>query len=142
MNDDKQYPELLAQLRANCDEIIGRDGLNHGGKHVDRIGNVGASEGPSGLTVGREEVAIALEPEIATDWILRKGTMTSTQRLSDAPLTAALDGATMPRFQDGIGYEAILEKYRAELPFNIYSKLIKTSARGKLSSLRLFVSNG
>ena len=40
------------------------------------------------------------------------------------------------------GYEAILEKYRAELPFNIYSKLIKTSARGKLNSLRLFVSNG
>ena len=40
------------------------------------------------------------------------------------------------------GYEAILEKYRAELPFNIYSKLIKTSARGKLNGLRLFVSNG
>lgn len=40
------------------------------------------------------------------------------------------------------GYESILEKYRAELPFNIYSKLIKTSAHGKLTALRQFVSNG
>lgn len=40
------------------------------------------------------------------------------------------------------GYEAILEKYRVELPFNIYYKLIKTSARGKLDGLRLFVRNG
>lgn len=40
------------------------------------------------------------------------------------------------------GYEAILEKYRSELPFNIYSKLIKTSAHGKLTALRQFVSNG
>lgn len=32
------------------------------------------------------------------------------------------------------GYESILEKYRAELPFNIYSKLIKTSAHGKLTA--------
>lgn len=40
------------------------------------------------------------------------------------------------------GYEAILEKYRAELPINIFSKLIKTSTRGKLTALRQFVSNG
>jgi abortive infection bacteriophage resistance protein len=40
------------------------------------------------------------------------------------------------------GYGAILEKYRAELPFRIYSKLIKTSAHGKLIALRQFVSNG
>lgn len=40
------------------------------------------------------------------------------------------------------GYESILEKYRAELPFIIYSKLIKTSAHGKLTALRQFVSNG
>lgn len=40
------------------------------------------------------------------------------------------------------GYEAVLEKYRSELPFNIYSKLIKTTARGKLIALRRFVSNG
>ena len=40
------------------------------------------------------------------------------------------------------GYEGILEKYRAELPFNIYSKLIKTTAHGKLTALRQFVSNG
>lgn len=40
------------------------------------------------------------------------------------------------------GYESILEKYRAELPFIIYSKLIKTSALGKLTALRQFVSNG
>lgn len=40
------------------------------------------------------------------------------------------------------GYESILKKYRAELPFIIYSKLIKTSAHGKLTALRQFVSNG
>lgn len=40
------------------------------------------------------------------------------------------------------GYESILEKYRAELPFNIYSKLIKTSAHGKVTALRQFVSDG
>ena len=39
------------------------------------------------------------------------------------------------------GYEAILERYRSELPINIYSKLIKTSTRGKLTALRQFVSN-
>lgn len=39
------------------------------------------------------------------------------------------------------GYEAILEKYRAELPFGIYSKLIKTTAHGKLTALRQFVGN-
>lgn len=53
------------------------------------------------MTVGREEAAIVLESEIATDRILRKGTMTAMQSLSDAPLTATLDGATIPRFQDG-----------------------------------------
>jgi transposase-like protein len=53
------------------------------------------------LTVGREEAAIVLESEIATDRILRKGTMTAMQSLSDAPLAATLAGATMPRFQDG-----------------------------------------
>lgn len=40
------------------------------------------------------------------------------------------------------GYETIIERYRAELPFNIYSKLIKTNARGKLAAARQFVSNG
>lgn len=40
------------------------------------------------------------------------------------------------------GYEAVLEKYRSELPFNMYSKLIRTTARGKLIALRRFVSNG
>ena len=53
------------------------------------------------MTVGPERAAIVLESEIATDRILRKGTMTAMQSLSDAPLTATLDGATMPRFQDG-----------------------------------------
>lgn len=37
------------------------------------------------------------------------------------------------------GYGAILEKYRAELPFEIYSKIILTSARGKLAAARRFV---
>ena len=40
------------------------------------------------------------------------------------------------------GYEAIVERYRAELPFNVFSRIIKTTARGKLSALRRFVSNG
>lgn len=53
------------------------------------------------MTVGPERAAIVLESEIATDRILRKGTMAAMQGLSDAPLTATLDGATMPRFQDG-----------------------------------------
>ncbi len=39
------------------------------------------------------------------------------------------------------GYATILEKYRAELPFNVYSKIIKTNARGKLTAARQFVSN-
>ena len=38
-------------------------------------------------------------------------------------------------------YEAITERYRAELPFNIYSMVIKTTIRGKLRALRCFVSN-
>ncbi len=41
-----------------------------------------------------------------------------------------------------IGYEAILEKYRSELPFNIYSKLVRTDAKTKLAATRRFVSNG
>lgn len=40
------------------------------------------------------------------------------------------------------GYGAIIERYRAELPFNVFSRIIKTTARGKLSALRQFVSNG
>lgn len=40
------------------------------------------------------------------------------------------------------GYDAVIEKYRIELPFNVYSKIIKTTARGKLTALRQFVSNG
>lgn len=39
-------------------------------------------------------------------------------------------------------YEAIIERCRARLPFNVYSKLIKTNARGKLAAIRQFVSNG
>lgn len=40
------------------------------------------------------------------------------------------------------GYDAVIERYRAELPFNVYSKIIRTTARGKLTTLRQFVSNG
>ena len=40
------------------------------------------------------------------------------------------------------GYETIIEHFRAELPFNVYSRIIKTTARGKLTALRHFVSNG
>lgn len=40
------------------------------------------------------------------------------------------------------GYEGIVEYYRAELPFNVYSMIIKTTARGKLMVLRGFISNG
>ena len=36
------------------------------------------------------------------------------------------------------GYEAILERYRAELPFNVYSKIIRTSARRKIATARDF----
>ena len=39
-------------------------------------------------------------------------------------------------------YYAVLERCRSELPFNVYSMIIKTSARGKLTALRQFVSNG
>lgn len=39
------------------------------------------------------------------------------------------------------GYEAIIERCRAKLPFDVYSKLIKTNARGKLTAARQFVSN-
>lgn len=40
------------------------------------------------------------------------------------------------------GYEVILERYRADLPFNVYSKIIRTNARGKIAALRQFMSNG
>ena len=40
------------------------------------------------------------------------------------------------------GYEAVVEKYRSELPFNVYSKIIKTTARAKLAALREFVRKG
>lgn len=40
------------------------------------------------------------------------------------------------------GYETIIERFRAELPINVYSRIIKTTARGKLTVLRQFVSNG
>jgi hypothetical protein len=43
------------------------------------------------LTVDREEAAIVLESGIATDWILRKGTMAAMPSLADAPLTASLE---------------------------------------------------
>lgn len=39
------------------------------------------------------------------------------------------------------GYQAILEHYRALLPFNIYSKVINTDARNKLASAKRFVSS-
>ncbi len=39
------------------------------------------------------------------------------------------------------GYETIIERYRTELPFNVFSRIIKTTARGKLTALRQFVSN-
>lgn len=38
------------------------------------------------------------------------------------------------------GYERILERYRSKLPFDVYSKIIKTSTRGKLTALKKFVS--
>lgn len=38
------------------------------------------------------------------------------------------------------GYEAITERYRSELPIEIYSRIIKTTARGKLAALQEFVS--
>lgn len=34
------------------------------------------------------------------------------------------------------GYEATVERYRAELPFDVFSRIIKTTARGKLTALR------
>ena len=40
------------------------------------------------------------------------------------------------------GYESIIERYRAELPIGIYSMLIDTNAKNKLTAIRQFVSNG
>lgn len=39
-------------------------------------------------------------------------------------------------------FEAILEHFRIELPFNIYSKVIKTNARTKLAAAREYVIKG
>ena len=36
-------------------------------------------------------------------------------------------------------YEAVLERFRAELPINIYSKIIRTNARGKITSAREYL---
>ncbi len=38
------------------------------------------------------------------------------------------------------GFESTIEKYRQELPFNIYSRIIKSTARRKLTAARHFVS--
>lgn len=40
------------------------------------------------------------------------------------------------------GYKAILERYRADLPIEVYSMIIKTDAKNKLTAIRQFVSNG
>lgn len=37
------------------------------------------------------------------------------------------------------GYESTIEHFRSELPFNVYSGIIKTSARSKLIALRQFL---
>ena len=37
------------------------------------------------------------------------------------------------------GYESTIEHFRSELPFNVYSGIIKTSARSKLITLRQFL---
>lgn len=39
------------------------------------------------------------------------------------------------------GYLSILEQFRSELPFNVYSMIIKTTAPGKITALRHYVSN-
>ena len=39
------------------------------------------------------------------------------------------------------GFESITERFRSDLPFNIYSKIIKTNVRNKLSAIRQFVSS-
>ena len=36
-------------------------------------------------------------------------------------------------------HERILERYRSGLPFDVYSRIIKTSAHGKLCALKKFV---
>lgn len=38
-------------------------------------------------------------------------------------------------------FESVIERFRSELPFNIYSRFIKTDARTKLTVLRQFISN-
>lgn len=37
------------------------------------------------------------------------------------------------------GYEAILERFRAEIPFSVYSRIIKTNAKNKLTATRRFL---
>ena len=39
------------------------------------------------------------------------------------------------------GYEAIIERWRAKFPLDVYSNLIQTNARGKLTAAQQFVSN-
>lgn len=39
------------------------------------------------------------------------------------------------------GYRATLERFRSELPFNIYSMIIKTTANNKIIALRHFISS-
>lgn len=41
-----------------------------------------------------------------------------------------------------VGYETVLERFYAELPFNVYSKIVKTSARGKVAAARRYVGGG
>ena len=37
-------------------------------------------------------------------------------------------------------YEAVVERYRSELPTAIFSRIVNTSTRGKLAAARSFVS--
>lgn len=38
-------------------------------------------------------------------------------------------------------YESLIERYRTVLPINIYSRIIKTTAKGKIAELREFIVN-
>lgn len=52
-----------------------------------------------------------------------------------------LMGYTKTECKQFIGsYVSILEQFRAELPFNVYSMIIKTTASGKIAALRHYVS--
>lgn len=132
---DLDMPTNLESERRLKDIIFAlkdlRNAVAHNGVVLDVRFRSGAVHSGVAQLIKQETGVVGVDFSDITDYIVLIAYLMRKMRLTKTECKQFISS-----------YENILKVFYAELPFNIYSKIIKTTARNKLTALRKYASNG